>query len=156
MRRPCPPGRDGPADGIPSGREAEATEDAPGGQIRRPEPRPIGLSGLPVLDGVIARTVRAGAYGTIGILLPLLLAPAPTIPEAPYGGYQKGQPTPSRVAAPKIRAIDPARLTGEAGSSRRQEPRYGRRRGKTASDDADTIVIAKLLPHPKPSRMAAK
>jgi hypothetical protein len=53
------------------------------------------LSRFPVSYGVNDSTVRADAYHTVGILLSILPAPMPTVPEAPHKGVRPEEHAPS-------------------------------------------------------------
>ena len=71
-RRPGSARGHGSTNGKPSGRPTGSPQDASGYPTRGVESRTFGLSRLPVSDGVNISTVRAGAYSTVGILLPTL------------------------------------------------------------------------------------
>ena len=61
-----------PTNGKPSGRPTGSPQDASGYPTRGVELRTFDLSRLPVSNGVNVSTVRADAYSTVGILLPIL------------------------------------------------------------------------------------
>jgi hypothetical protein len=60
-------------------------------------------------------TVGARAYSTVGISLPMLYAPVPTIPEAPLTGCaQKAAHPENGGAAMKTRMLEPMALPSPA------------------------------------------